>query len=228
MIKLQPVGYEALIQKYNIETIPHWHYSFISIEDHTQKVEQEGSRVREIYPKRYGIDDKTTAHLEFALKYDGVNLTLLRQIFQQMEQGELVEYIISKPTGKYARRLWFFYEFLMGIELPIEDLKQGNYVDLLERDRYYTIPNPQSIKRQRVRDNLLGNSDFCPIVRKTEKLKAYEALNLSQKSKDIVLKYPHRLLKRALSYLYTKETKSSFEIEQVKLSILNQCLQFRL
>jgi Fic family protein len=218
MIKLQPIGYEALIRRYYIETIPHWHISFIAIENHTQKIEREGDRVRETYPKRYAVDNKATSHLEFALKYDGVNLTLLKQIFEQIEEEEIITYIQDKPTGKYARRLWYFYEFLMSRELPIEDLKQGNYVDLLETNRYYTISNPQSIKRQRVRDNLLGDNNFCPIVRKTEKLKAYEALNLSQKSKDIVTKYPNKLLKRALSYLYTKETKSSFEIEQIKPS----------
>ena len=218
MIKLQPMGYEALIRQYHIESIPHWHYSFIAIEKHTQKTIQEGDRVREIYPKKYAIDNKTTSHLEFALKYDGINLTLLRHIFEEIEKSELIEYIVSKPTSKYARRLWYFYEFLMEKELPIEDLKQGNYIDLLEKEKYYTLPNPKSIKRQRIRDNLLGTKDFCPIVRKTEKLKQYEALNLSQKSKDIVTTYPNHLLKRALSYLYTKETKSSFEIEQIKPS----------
>ena len=217
-MKLKPVGYKALIQRYSIDTIPHWHYSLIAIENHTQKVEQDGEIVREIYPKKYDINDKTTTHLEFALKYDGVNLTLLRQIFEEMREEELIGYIREKPTGKYARRLWFFYEFLMDRELPIEDLKQGNYIDLLESDKYYTITNPKSIKRQRIRDNLLGNRDFCPMVRKTDKLKKYESLNLSQKSKDIVMNYPDRLLKRALSYLYTKETKSSFEIEQIKPS----------
>jgi len=217
-MKLKPIGYEALIQQFHLDVIPNWHCSFIALNSHTHKVEQKGDIIHEIYPKKYRIDETVMSNLEFALKYDGVNLTLLIQIFEQIEERELIEYIISKPTGKYVRRLWFFYEFLMDRELPIEDLKQGNYIDLLEEERYYTTPNPKSIKRQRIRDNLLGVRNFCPIVRKTDKLRRYEELNLSQKSKDILTKYPDRLLKRALSYLYTKETKSSFEIEQVKLS----------
>jgi len=217
-MKLQPIGYEALIQQLHLDVIPNWHCSFIALGSHSHKVEQRGNLIHEVYPKKYMIDEKVMNHLEFALKYDGVNLTLLIQIFEQIEESELIEYIISKPTGKYVRRLWFFYEFLMDRELPIEDLKQGNYVDLLEEERYYTTPNPKSIKRQRVRDNLLGVRNFCPMVRKTEQLKRYEELNFSQKSKDILTKYPDRLLKRALSYLYTKETKSSFEIEQIKPS----------
>lgn len=217
-MKLQAVGYEALIQRFHLDVIPNWHCSFIALDSHTHKVEQKANVIYEIYPKKYRIDERVMSNLEFALKYDGVNLTLLIQIFEQIEERELIEYIGSKPTGKYVRRLWFFYEFLMDRELPIEDLKQGNYVDLLEEERYYTTPNPKSIKRQRIRDNLLGVRNFCPMVRKTDKLKRYEELNLSQKSKDILTKYPDKLLKRALSYLYTKETKSSFEIEQIKPS----------
>jgi len=217
-MKPQPIGYEALIQQFHLDVIPNWHCSFITLDSHTHKVQQMDNVIHEIYPKKYMIDEKTMSHLEFALKYDGVNLALLVQIFEKIEERELIEYINSKPTGKYVRRLWFFYEFLMDKKLPIGDLKQGNYIDLLEKERYYTTPNPKSIKRQRIRNNLLGVREFCPMVRKTEKLKKYEALNLSRKSKDIVTQYPDRLLKRALSYLYTKETKSSFEIEQIKPS----------
>ena len=217
-MKLHPIGYEALIQQFHLDVIPNWHCSFIALDSHSHKVEQKGDIVSEIYPQKYMIDETVMNHLEFALKYDGVNLTLLIQIFEKIKERELIEYITSKPTSKYARRLWFFYEFLMDRELPIEDLKQGNYIDLLEEERYYTTPNPKSIKRQRIRDNLLGVKNFCPIVRKTEKITRYEALNLSQKSKDILTKYPNKFLKRALSYLYTKETKSSFEIEQVRPS----------
>jgi len=218
MIKLQAVGYEALIQKYNLETISNWHYSFVAVDSHLQKVEEEGSRTREIYSKKYAIENSTTANLEFALKYDGINLTLLTLIFEQIDEQELVEYVLFKPSGKYARKLWYLYEFLMEKKLPLDDLKQGNYVELLEEDKYYTIANPETIKRQRIRDNLLGDRRFCPMVRKTEKLKSFEKKELAKKAKEILTQYPERLLKRALGYLYTKETKSSFEIEQVSPS----------
>ena len=217
-MKLQVVGYKALIQKFNIETIAHWHYSSISIENHTHKLVENSDHIHEIYPKKYAIEDETIEHLEFALKYDGVNLGLLTLIFQKMDKQQFINHINAKPTGKYIRRLWYFYEFLMDEKLPINDIKQGNYVDLLEDEKYYVLENPTSIKRQRLRDNLLGTKEFCPIVRKTDTIKKYEALNLAEKSKKILTKYPNEVLKRALSYLYTKETKSSFEIEKVKPS----------
>jgi len=217
-MKLQAVGYKALILKFNIETIVHWHCSSVSIEDYTHKIVENSDHVHEIYPKKYAIENKIIKHLEFALKYDGVNLGLLTLIFQQIDENELIHEIKSKPTGKYIRKIWYFYEFLMEKRLLIDDLKQGNYVDLLEKDKYYCLENSSAIKRQRIRDNLLGDKAFCPIVRKTKTLQKYETLNLLKKANKVLTTYPKEVLKRALSYLYTKETKSSFEIERVKPS----------
>jgi Fic family protein len=217
-MKLQAVGYKALIEKFHIESLPYWHSSSISIENHTHKIVENAEHIHEIYPKKYAIDNNVMNHLEFALKYDGVNLMLLTLIFQKIDEQEFIDYIHDKPTGKYARRLWYFYEFLMEKKLPIDDLKQGNYVDLLEKEKYYVLDSHSSIKRQRIRDNLLGDRHFCPIVRRTKIIEKYEALNLADKSKKILTQYSTEVLKRALSYLYTKETKSSFEIESVQAS----------
>jgi len=50
----------------------------------------------------------------------------------QAGEEDLLEYVRSKPTGKYARCLWFLYEFLTGKTLPLDDLKRGNYIDLAD------------------------------------------------------------------------------------------------
>jgi Fic family protein len=52
-------------------------------------------------------------------------------------------------------------------------------------------------------------------VRKTEKLYELESSNLRKKCEEIVAAYPQELLRRALGYLYNKETKSSFKIEHI-------------
>ncbi len=88
-----------------------------------------------------------------------------------------------------------------------------NYIHLLDESRYFTaqgIPH----RRQKVIDNLLGDRRFCPVILKTDILKNYLDLQLDQKGIDIVERYPEEILRRAVSYLYTKETKSSFEIER--------------
>jgi hypothetical protein len=141
---------------------------------------------------------------------------LLTRIFEKASQDELTEYIKSKPTGKYARRIWFFYEFLTGKQLPVDDLTSGNYVDALETKDYYTVQNREKSSRHRIVNNLLGPKSFCPVVRRTEKLAKLDSSDLRKRCEDIVTAYPPELLRRALSYLYNKETKSSFEIEHIK------------
>ena len=213
-MKQRPAGYEALTQRYELEVIPNWHRSYVSVEHQTHHVYQEADgSIREIYPVRYQSGDDVGEQLEFAIKYDGVNLAILSQLFPVIDTNELLTYLRAKPTGKYARRIWYLYEYLTQTLLPLEDLKQGNYVDLLEPDRYYALAKGDSVKRQRIRDNLLGTKHFCPIVRKTQTLQKMEDAHLDETCSVLLADYPAAVLKRALSYLYTKETKSSFAIE---------------
>jgi len=64
-----------------------------------------------------------------------------------------------------------------------------------------------------VRNNLLGNDSFCPVVRKTAVLKQYSWDGLRDHATEIVHSYDAETLARAVDYLYTKETRSSFAIE---------------
>lgn len=208
------VGYAALIEMLDLDVIPNWHESLV-VATSTHKVDATGDIVQETYPEVYWPGDTVGDHLEFALKYDGTNLSILAEIFRKVDVTDVLTYVQSKPTGKYARRLWFFYEFVVGNRLLLDDLNRGNYVDLLDPDEYYTSDRSRKVRRQRINDNLLGDGRFCPIVRRTERLRNFETADLTQRCKQIVASYPAELLKRALSYLYTKETRSSFEIERI-------------
>ncbi len=211
----KPAGYAALTATYNIATIPNSHESLIA-SSNTHRVDTSNGMVRETYPVTYWPGDGLGNHLEFALKYDGVNLAILACVFNAADSAEIVAYIASKPTGKYARRIWYLYEYITGQRLPLDNLKRGNYVDVLDPDEYITANSSVRIQRQRINDNLLGNAQFCPIVRRTEAINHWLNNDLKQRCQAILGNYPPGLLKRALSYLYTKETKSSFEIENIK------------
>ena len=52
------------------------------------------------------------------------------------------------------------------------------------------------------------------MIRKTPKILKYQQLKLNEVASAIIKKYPAALLARAVSYLYTKETKASFQIER--------------
>jgi len=131
-------------------------------------------------------------------------------------KDEIQQYIESAPRGKYTRRVWFLYEMLTDAELPLPDLKTGGYIDLLDPHAYYTVTVPHKVRRQRVNDNLLGDVRFCPTIRRTERLRAFEDANLPARCRSLMARYQPELLSRAMRYLYTKETKSSFEIEHIK------------
>ena len=211
----RPAGYAYLLEMMDLACMPHWHTSFVSSSG-THRTKVQDGAIKDIYPVRYWPGGTVGDHFEFALKYDGVNLGLLARIFEKVSQDELTRYIKSKPTGKYARKIWFFYEFLTGKQLPVDDMTSGNYVDALETTDYYTVENGEKSSRHRIVNNLLGPKAFCPVVRKTQKLFKMDSSDLRKKCEDIVTAYPPELLRRALTYLYNKETKSSFEIEHIK------------
>ncbi|MBI4243902.1 MAG: Fic family protein [Planctomycetes bacterium] len=213
--KRRLAGYQALISRFRLDVIPNWHQSYIA-PGNFHGVDTNLGVTEETYPARYWPGDKLGDHLEFALKYDGTNLAILASIFMVAPQAELKDYVKSKPRGKYARRLWFLYEFLTGSTLSVDNLKTGEYIDLLDPMQYFTVTPARQVRRQRINDNLLGDARLCPTIRRTELIRTFEKADLTKRCKKVVAVYPPELLKRALNYLYTKETKSSFEIERIK------------
>lgn len=207
-------GYAYLLEKLEITGIPNWHKSAVATTGIHSVTRQDGF-VDEVFRAQYWPGETIGAHLEFALKYDGVNLALLAKIFEKIAMQELVEFIESKPTGKYVRRIWFFYEFLTEKQLPIDDMTTSNYIDALETKDYYTVQKGERSPRHRVVNNLLGPRTFCPVVRKTERLLELDSASLQRRCEEIVTDYPPQLLRHALRSLYNIEARSSFEIENI-------------
>lgn len=209
---LKPVGYSEIVRRYSLNVLPHYSRAFVAPKGRRKTV-VDGHRKTEIYTKRYDPGVRIGDHLTFALKFEGINLEILSLLFQAIDEKELEAFIKGTPGGIYARKVWFLYEFLTGKELDLEFTKVTNYVDLLDTARYYTA-KPIPANRQKINNNLFGDRRFCPLIRKTEPLKNYINLRLNERSMEVIGRYPRGVLQRALSYLYTKETKSSFEIER--------------
>jgi hypothetical protein len=84
--------------------------------------------------------------------------------------------------------------------------------------KIHFIGKTKQIQRQRINDNLLGNKDYCPIIRRTETLEKAISQKYNQSAKNIIADCDPIILARAVNFLYTKETKSSFAIEGEKVS----------
>ena len=165
-----------------------------------------------IFTPRHKPGDSLYGHLTFALKYEGIELGLLKPLFEIIEPEMIAEIVRSEPTGAYSRRIWFLYEWLCNKTLDIEDAAQGNFVPLVNDALQYPGPSHDS-RRHRVRNNLPGTRAFCPLIRRTEKLDHFIALNLSQAAIDHIGKTHADLLSRAAAFLLLKDSKASYTIE---------------
>lgn len=208
-------GYAFLTERFSLNAFPNWHTSSVSHTGTMKSTMQDGQE-KTVYPGSYWPGDGTGDHLEFALKYDGVHLGILSAIFNVVPAEELAAWVSSKPTGKYARKIWYLYEFLTGQKLPLPDLSKGNYIELLDRDRYFTAAPGRRVQRQRIIDNLPGTKAFCPVIRRTEKLAAIEDNDLRKQCEKLMASYEPELLRRARKSLLYQEACSSFEIEHVR------------
>ena len=212
-----PLGYKKLIEIFNLNVISHFRWSYVSPKWEKRALHfNDQNLTLYIYPLSYRLSDNIFEHLEFALKHEGLNLNILKKVLMQITPSEITTYISSRPTGKYARILWYLYEKFNNRELPLLDLKQGTYVNLLDPKQYYSSNKPMRSSRHRVADNLLGNIEFAPIVRRTSLLKDYEKRQIQKTAYELAKQYDPTLLARAMRYLYTKETMSSWEIEREK------------
>lgn len=204
-------GYLLLRQRHSLQCLPHHVESHVS--HGTRQTHSGSDQIRETYPRTYWPGETDFDHLEFALKREGLHLQLLRALLPRYDPVQMAAYVRGTPTSKYARRIWFLYESLSGRRLDLPDVTQGNYVDLLDPRDYYTGPVQRS-PRHRVNMNLLGTPDFSPMVRRTKALKTGEARKLDQRCRKIIEGIPSAIYDRALRYLYTKETRSSYAIER--------------
>jgi Fic family protein len=167
--------------------------------------------VLEQYPMAYGPTD-LFGHLRFAMRYEPVDLNVLAAFFEKVEGKDIEAWIKSEPVGKYARRAWYLYELLTGNTLDVPEVPPTENVFLLNPELHITATGVR-VRRQRVIDNLLGNRDYCPMIRRSDRLNDFLQQQLENEAKKIVEGVDPVLLARAIHYLFTKETKSSFAIE---------------
>ena len=165
-----------------------------------------------IFTPRHKPEDTLYGHLIFALKYEGIDLAVLNALFQKIEEKEIQEIVRAEPTGSYSRRLWFLWEWLREEQINIEDATIGNFIPLVNSKLQYEGKSYQS-RRHHVRNNLPGTRNFCPLIRRTEKLEQFIGKNLSETSiKHIGHTHPD-LLSRAAAFLLLKDSKASYTIE---------------
>lgn len=202
-------GYSALMSAYHLKAPLPDILSAIS-QIHKQYIKENW----QIFSIRHKPNDDLYSHLVFALKYEGVNLSVLSALFKTVPQQELEEIIQLEPIGSYSRRIWFIYEWLTGNQLNISDIKDTKirYVDALDPRLQYSGPIRRSA-RHRINNNLPGVPNFCPLIRRTELLDNYINSNLNNVARSELKQVHPDLLMRAAAFLLLKDSKASYAIE---------------
>lgn len=213
---MKPAGYAFLVQQFNLH-LPPLTLDLYSGNEYADQVIPYGQRKRKILAKTKVVGTTASEHLATAIKYQGIRLNYLSCIFPLIDEVELTEYIKSSPTSVLTRSIWYLYEWLQQKELNVEDSKTGTYIKLMEEDFYFTLKNGEKSSRHRVENNMLGNRYFSPLVRKTPELVELAKCDVMEmalmKIKALEDAVNTETIGRSLTYLYTKETKSSTEIE---------------
>ena len=178
----------------------------------TEKYQRYNTGQWQVFTIRHKPNDDLISHIFFALKYEGIDLLILKTIFQLLGEKDVREAILNEPTGQYSRRVWFLHEWLFGTKLDIPDLKSGTYVELVNPALQYPGPMINST-RHRVKNNLPGTPEFCPIIRKSEKLEKYISTNIQDSIDKGLDGRDKELIRRTAAFLLLKDSKASFEIE---------------
>jgi hypothetical protein len=165
-----------------------------------------------LYTPRHQPDNNLVGHLTFALRYEGLDLAVLKTLFRQTGPEPITNMVRTSPTGAYARRLWFLYEWLLDTRLDLPDAVRGTYILVVDPDRQFAVGEKNST-RHRVKNNLPGTPAFCPMIFRTPALEAFVARGLGDEARQLIAEVPADLLARAATFLLLKDSRSSFQIE---------------
>lgn len=203
-------GLSALVHAFNVPA-PVREPSCVSEQNIKGHIRQE--RGWTIYSKRHELEPTIQAHLNFAMRYEDIDLMVLKRVFLSLPAEAIEQYVLSAPNSALTRRAWYFYELLTGNTLAVPDAPNVTSVDLLDTDKYFTKSSGTLSRRHKVRDNLLGTSSFCPIIRKTETLKSYVESDLSKSALNVIGRVSKAVISRAASFLLLADSQASFQIE---------------
>lgn len=162
---------------------------------------------------RHRPEQTLAGQLTFAIKWEGIDLAVLAQLFRAIEPDAVAELVLATPTGAFSRRIWFLYEWLMDRKLDVPDAGKVRYVNVVDPDQQFALNQGEPSPRHRVVNNLPGTPRFCPMTRRSPALDEAAAKNLDARARDHIGRVRPDLIARAAAFLLLNDSKSSFAIE---------------
>lgn len=201
-------GYASLIDQYGLPLpLPP---TLAGIADRHRKQSHLGWQ---LLTPRHRPANTLEGHLVFALKWEGVDLAVLAALFKVVPPDEVTALIRATPTGSFARRVWFLYEWLTGRDLDVPDPGKVRTVPVVDPEVQIALAKGAPSPRHKVVNNLPGVPGFCPMMRWTPTIRAAAAKGLDSRAREIIGRTRHDLVTRAAAFLLLSDSKSSFAIE---------------
>ena len=204
----RPTGYSALWDRYALAVPLPTRLAAIALR-HRQSATDDWL----ILTPRHAPEESLAGQLEFALKWEGVDLGLLKRLFGCVPSEEIAAVVSAKPTGVYARRLWFLYEWLTGAELDVPDPGKVKSVPAVDPKHQYVSSDGPRSSRHKVVNNLPGPPEFCPLVRRTPALDQQREKKLDEAARAVLGRTHPDIVARAAAFLLLSDSRSSFKIE---------------
>ncbi|MCY1649183.1 Fic family protein [Caulobacter sp. SL161] len=204
----EPAGYAALIAQYELDLPSPPRMAAIAGRHHPVSNED-----WLMLTPRHRPDRTLGDQLTFAFRYEGVDLQVLSSLFETVSPEDIAALVRAAPTGGFARRLWFLYEWLTERQLDVPDPGKVRLIPVLDADQQYALAEGEPSPRQKVLNNLPGSRAFCPLVRKTPELAAYSEKALDERARAAMGRVRPDLMARAAAFLLLNDSKSSFAIE---------------
>jgi hypothetical protein len=203
-----PAGYAALIERFELPVPLPPRLSGTAMRHHP------AAHARwQLLTPRHRPADTLEGQLVFALKWEGVDLGVLAALFKVVAAEDLAALVRDTPTGAFARRIWFLYEWLTGRTLDVPDPGKVRSVPVLDPEQQIALASGTPSPRHKVLDNLPGSPRFCPLMRWTPALRAAASQGLELRAREIVGRTRQDLVTRAAAFLLLSDSKSSFAIE---------------
>ena len=205
------VGYASIISKFEFRIPIPDQISMVC--SRNKKYENEQWRV---FPHKYLPEENSETEeivalyrqLVFALKYEGVNLLVFSQLAKLYDEMMLTQLVNIEPEGQYSRRIWFLIEWISGKELSgKEKLTKRSYIPIIDNKLQYSIEGEKS-SRHMVINNLPGTLDFCPLIKKSEKLERYISENYPEKKRRLFEWIAKRYITKSICLLIIKRFES--------------------
>jgi Fic family protein len=201
-------GYSALIDRYDLQLPLPRQLAAIG----TRRNPASSDRWR-LFTSRQAVPTSLGEQLEFALKHEGLNLSVLSALFAAVPKKDFEAWISTAPGGASTRRVWFIYEWMTRETLDVPPVPKIRAAPAINRDQQFGLEGGDRSARHAVIDNLPGTREFCPLVWRTPQLDAFEAQGFDQRAREVVGRTHPDVIARAAAFLLLDDSKKSFFIE---------------